>query len=247
MLMPEHGSEWDKGSEVDALSSNSTPHSQGRDLIADCDFARVEMLRVISLLAIQRSANSKHNYTMLKTHQAFREELSDRVTELRKEYESQLEDLFRQLKREKASHDQTKQFSNFYNYLHTNREDKLQKEVEKRKEEVKQLRQDIYCLQRKVRDTEALKQDLLRPNDFKESVMQWFSKRKISQVTGTILENRYKGAMKDLDKVIAQMEVFTTESDLVNQHAELLQHICSKLFDLDSDVAAAPSSETVCQ
>ena len=60
-----------------------------------CSFARIGILQVISLLAAQRSAiDSKHSYEMLMEHQVFREERSDRVTELRKEYESQLEDLY---------------------------------------------------------------------------------------------------------------------------------------------------------
>ena len=60
-----------------------------------CSFARIGILQVISLLAAQRSAiDSNHNYEMLMEHQAFREELSDQVTELRKDYESQLQDLY---------------------------------------------------------------------------------------------------------------------------------------------------------
>ena len=38
------------------------------------------------------------------------------------------------------------------------------------------------------------------------------------------------------------MEVLATQSDLVNQHAELLEYIRFKLFKLDSDLAASPSS-----
>jgi len=242
MLIPDHCSGSEKGGEVDPFSSNLGPHPRVRDLIESCDFARIEILRVISLLAVQRNADSKHNYTMLKKQQAFREELSDRVTELRKEYESQLENLYRQLQREKEAHDHTKAFNGLYLRLHSKREHSLQQEVEKRKEEVMQLQKDVYCLQRKVKDTEALKEDLFRPVDFKDWVLQWFSRRDISEVTGTILETRYRNAMKDMDKVIAQMEILATQSDLVNQHAELLQYICSRLFKLDSGVPAAPSS-----
>ena len=240
--MPDHCSELEKGGEVDPFSSNSGPHQRVRDLITGCDLARTEILRVISLLAVQRSADSKHNYAMLKKQQVFREELSDRVTELRKEYESQLENAYQQLQLEKVAHDHTKAFNGLYLRLHSKREHSLQEEVVKRKEEVTQLQRDVYCLQKKVKDTEALKEELFRPVDLKEWVLQWFSRRDISRVTGTILETRYRNAMKDLDKVIAQMEVFATQSDLVNQHAELLQYICSKLFKLDSGVAAPPSS-----
>jgi DNA repair exonuclease SbcCD ATPase subunit len=240
--MPDHCSGSEKGDEVDPFSNNLGPHPRVSDLIAGCDFARIEISRVISLLAVQRSADSKHNYTMLKKQQAFREELSDRVTELRKEYEPQLENLYKQLQREKVAHDHTKAFNGLYLRLHSKREHSLQQEVEKRKDEVIQLQKDIYSLQRKVRDTEALKEELFRPADFKEWVLQWFSRGDISRVTGTILETRYRNAMKDLDKVIAQMEVLATQSDLVNQHAELLQYICSRLFKLDSGVAAAPLS-----
>ena len=242
MLMPEYCSGLEKGGEVDAFNSNLGPHPRVRDLIADCDFARIEISRVISLLVVQRSADSKHKHTMLKKQQAFREELSDRVTELRKEYESQLEDLDRQLQREKVAHHQTKTFNDFYLHLHSKREHSLQEEVEKRNEEVKQLQKDIYSLRRRVKDTEALKEELFRPVDFKEWVLQWFSTKNISKATGTLLEDRYRNAMQDLDKVIAQMEVLATQSDLVNQHTELLQYICSKLFKLDPNIAAARSS-----
>ncbi len=240
--MPDHCSGLEKGSEVDTFSSNSVPHPRVRDLIAGCDFARIEILRVISLLAVQRSADSKHNYAMLKQQQAFRVELSDRVTELRKEYESQVKDLNEQLQRAKEEHKSSKLLSDLYLRLRYKREDSLQEEVEKRKEEVAQLQKEVYCLQRKVKETEALKEELFRPVDFKDWVLQWFSRKDISRVTGTVLETRYRGAMQDLDKVIAQMEVLATQSDLLNQHAELLQYVCTRLFKLDTKGAAAPPS-----
>ena len=113
-----------------------------------------------------------------------------------------------------------------------------------------QLQKEAYGLQRKGKDTEAFKEELFRPVDFKDWVSQWFSRKDISRVTGTVLETRYRDSMRDLDKVIAQMEVFVSQSDLLNQHAELLQYICTKLFKLDAKVAAAPpsthSNQTVC-
>ena len=241
--MPGDCSGLDKSGEVNAFNSNSTSHPQVCDLIADCNVARIEISRIISLLAIQRIADSKHHHSVLKKQQAFREELTDRVTELRKEYEIKAENILQQLQREKAAHEQTKAFNTFYLRLHSKREHSLQEEVEKRKEQVKQLRQDVYCLQRKVKDTEELK-ELLRPNDFKEWAHQWFSQKEVNKVTGIILEERYRSAMKDLDKVITQMDVLATESDLLNQHAELLQHICTKLFNPTSKVAATPPSAT---
>ena len=177
---------------------------------------------------------------MLKKQQAFREELSDRVTELREEYESQLEDLDRQLQREKVAHHHTKTFNDFYLHLHSKREHSFQ--GEKRNEDVRQLQKDVYCLRRRVKDTEALKEELFRPVDYKEWVLQWFSTRNISKATGTLLEERYRNAMQGLDKIVARMEVLAALSDLVNQHTELLQYICSKLFKLDPNITAARSS-----
>lgn len=232
MLVPEHRSGSDKCGEVDAFSSNSTPHPRVCDLIADCNVARIEISQVISLLAIQRIAETKHHHAGLKKQQAFREELTDRVTELRKEHETRVENLFEQLRREKAAHEQTKAFNTFYLRLHSKRENSLQEEVEKREGLVKQLREDVYCLQRKIKDTEALRQEILRPNDFKEWVQQWFAQKEISKITGIILEERYRSALKDLDKVITQMDVLATESNILNQHAELLLYICTKLFNL---------------
>ena len=242
MLMPDHCSGLEEGGEVGAFRSNSVPHPRVRDLIADCDFARIQILRVISLLAIQRSGDSKYDYAILKKQQAFREELSDRVGELRKEYDAQLADVCTQLQREKASHESTKAFSGLYLRLHSKREHSLQEEVEKRKSEVMELQKDVYCLQRKVKETEALKEAVFGRDDFKEWVLQWFSRKNISKVTGTILETRYRNGMQDLDKVVAQMEVLVTQGDLLNQHAEILQYICTKIFKLDSTGAAAPSS-----
>ena len=240
MHTPEDCSE---SGEVDTTGSNSTqyPHPRVCDLIADCNFTCIEISRVISLLAIQRSADSKDNHAMLKKQQAFREELSDRVTELREEYKSQLEDLSQQLQREREAHSNTKAINNFYLALHSKRENSLRQEIEERKEQVKQLHEDVHCLRRKVKDTEELKKKLFRPDDCKEWVLQWFSKSTISKVTGSLLEKRYRSAMKDLDKVIAQMDALATESDLLNQHAELLQYICTTLFNLDYDVAFPPS------
>ena len=242
MLTPDYCSGLEKGDEVDAFDSNSVPHPRARDLIAGCDFARIETLRVISLLAIQRSADSKHNYAMLKKQQAFREELSDRVTELRKEYETQIEDLNKRLQQAKLDHDNSNALNGLYLRLSSKRQTSLQGEVEKRQKEVAQLQKEVYCLQRKVKDTEALKEELFGPVDFKEWVLQWFSRKDISRVTGTVLETRYRDSMRDLDKIIAQMEVFTTQSDLLNQQAELLQYICTKLFKLDAKGATAPPS-----
>lgn len=239
MLMPGHCSPLDKYKEVDAFSGDSTPHPRVCDLVEDCGFARIEISRVISLLAIQRSADSKHNHAVLKKQQAFREELSDRVSELRKEYEVQLKELCQRLKREKEAHSQTKAFNDFYIRLHCKRENSLQEEVDKRRIQVKQLLQDVSSLQRKVKDTEALKEALLRPDNFKEWALQWLSIKGISKVTGTVLEERYRSTMKDLDKVTAHVNVLTTQSDLLNQHVELLQYICSELFKRDTD---APSS-----
>jgi hypothetical protein len=236
MLMPNHFSGLEADSGVDAFT-NSDTSPRVRDLITHCDIARVEILRVIPLLVVQRSADSKHKYAMLKKQQAFHEELSDRVTELRKEYECQLEDLYKQLQQEKMAHDQTKAFNKFYLHLHSKRENSLQEEVEKRNDQVMQVQRDAFCLQRKVEDTEALKEEIFRPIDFKDWVFQWFSKRDISKATGTILEARYRSAMKDLDKVIGQMDVFATQSDLLNQHAELLVYICSELLKMDPDYA----------
>ena len=261
MLVPEHYSKLAKNDEIDGSDSHSTPHPPAcdliadRHLIADCDFACIEISRAISLLAIQRSVESNRNYAILKGQQAFREGLTDQVTELRKEYETQLQHLYTLLEREKTAHGQTKELNNFYLRLSSKREYSLKEEVGKRKHEVKQLQQDVYCLRRKVKDTEALKQELFRPVDSKEWLVQWFSKGRISKVTGTILEQRYKSAMKDLDKVIAQMDVLATQSDLASQHAEILHYICSKLFKVDSDVADAqfsaifkhqPASDATC-
>lgn len=221
---------------MDTSNSNSTPYPRVCDLIADCNVARIEISRVISLLAIQRIADSKHHHAELKKQQVFREELTDRVTELRtelrKEYEIKFENIFEQLQREKVAHEQTKAFNTFYLRLHSKREHSLQEEVERREGQVKQLREDVYCLQRKVKDAKALKEELLRPNGFKEWVQQWFSLKDVTGVTGIILEERYRSAMKDLDKVITQMDLLATESDLLNQHAELLQYIWTKLFNL---------------
>ena len=242
MLIPDHSSGSEKGGEVDAFSSNSVPHPRVRDLIADCDFSRIEILRVISLLEMQLSGDSTYDYAMLKKQQAFREELSGRVGELRDEYHARLVSVCTQLQREKVSHESAKAFNDLYLRLHSKRGHSLQEEVEKRKAEVTELQKDVYCLQRKVKETEALKEAVFGRVDFKGWVLQWFSRNNISRVTGTVLETRYRNAMQNFDKVVAQMEVLATQSDLLNQHAETLQYICTKIFKLDSTGAAAPSS-----
>ena len=245
--MPDHCSRSEEGSKVDASSSSSVPHPRVHDLIADCDFARMEISRVILLLEIQRSGDSKYDYAMLKKQQAFREELSDRVGALRKEYNAQLADLYTELQQEKKSHQITKTshettntLNGFYLSLHSKRENLLQEEVRKQKAEVMGLQKEVYCLQKKVKETEALKEVVFDCVDFKEWVLQWFSRNDISRATGTVLETRYRNAIQDLDKVVAQMEVHDTQSDLLNQNAEILQYICTKLFKLDSTGAAAP-------
>ena len=240
MLMPDHCSGLEKGDETEAFGSNSVPHPRVRDLVAGCDFARIEISRVITLLAIQRIADSRHNYAMLKKQQAFREELSDQVTELRKGYETQVEDLNKRLQRAKVDHDNPKASNDIHLLLS---KVSFQGGVEKR-EEVIQLQREAYCLQNSVKDTEALKKKLFGPVDFKGWVLEWFSRKNISKVTETALERRYRHSMRGLDKVIAQMEVLVTQSDLLDQHAKLLQYIFTRLFKLDVKSAAAPPSTT---
>ena len=72
-----------------------------------------------------------------------------------------------------------------------------------RKEEATNLYKDVCSLQNKAKGTDAFKEEFFCPVDFKEWVLQWFSRRDIIRVTGTILETWYRNAMKDLDKVTA--------------------------------------------